>query len=272
MSQPMTPVPFRVERSRREVAGIRTIEIAPVSDGEVAPAPGQFNMLYAFGVGEVAISVSGFAHGRTMHTVRAVGAVTQALCGLRTASSVGVRGPFGTPWPLEAAKGHDVVLIAGGVGMAPLRSVVAAIAGDRDAYGKVALVYGARSPEMILYRRELERFATEHAMDVRLSVDRATPQWRGHVGSMIELLPAVDFDRHSAVVMTCGPEAMMRFAASALARDGVTNDRIYLSLERNMQCGIGMCGHCQLGPDFVCKDGPIFRYDHAAPLMATREL
>lgn len=268
----MTPVAFRVERSKREVAGVRTLEIAPVGEPLPAAAPGQFNMLYAFGVGEVAISVSGMADGRTVHTVRDVGAVTRALCALKRHSTLGVRGPFGTPWPMESAKGKDVLVIAGGVGMAPLRPVVAAIAADRDAYGKVTLVYATRSPALILFRRELEKTADKHSITLLLSVDHATPDWKGHVGSMVGLLPGADFDREQAIAMTCGPEAMMRFVASELSRQGLTSDRLYVSLERNMQCGIGMCGHCQLGPEFVCKDGPVFRYDRAEQLMATREL
>ena len=269
---PMVPRLFRVAQSRTEFRGVRTLQVEAMDGAALDMAPGQFNMLYAFGVGEVPISMSGADHTRIAHTVRAVGAVTSALCRVKRNDVLGVRGPFGKGWPLDVARGRDVVLVAGGIGMAPLRPVLQRIAGDREAYGKVLLVYGARTPDKVLYLKELDRLAKRSNIDVRISVDRATPGWRGHVGAMTTLLPTADFDRDSAIAMTCGPEAMMRFAAAELEKQGLGPERLYVSLERNMQCGIGVCGHCQLGPAFVCREGPVFSYDRVAGLMAIREV
>lgn len=274
MSQqaPTTPRPTRVLRSVRETADVRTIHLAP-DDETSAIAPGQFNMLYAFGVGDVPISTSGRARdGSIIHTIRAVGRVTEALCRLRAGDTVGVRGPFGTGWPIDSARGHDVALVAGGLGMAPLRSVLNAIVRDRSSFGDIALVYATREPRTVLYRRELERIGDRNGIEVRMTVDRAGAGWPHHVGPVVTQLAAARFDPDDAVVMTCGPEAMMRFVAVELAREGVLKDRIHVSLERNMQCAVGHCGHCQLGPAFICREGPVLRYDQVERLMAVREL
>jgi NAD(P)H-flavin reductase len=250
-----------------------TLELEPPG-GALPFAPGQFNMLYAFGVGEVPISLSGDPRrpDRLLHTVRAVGDATRALCALRAGQSLGIRGPFGTPWPLQTARGADVVVVAGGIGLAPLRPAILAVLGERRAYGRVAVVYGARAPQSLLFRRELERWRGRLDTEVHVTVDAAGADWRGRVGVVTEALPRLRFDVASAVALVCGPEVMMRFAARELAAAGVPPERIFVSLERNMKCGVGLCGHCQLGPLFVCRDGPVFSYARLAPLLRHREL
>ncbi|AGP39517.1 FAD/NAD(P)-binding protein [Sorangium cellulosum] len=272
---PFAPEPARVRRVHRETATTFTATIeVPGRPGGLAFAPGQFNMLYAFGVGEVAISISGdpARPDRLLHTIREAGSVTRALGSLRAGMALGLRGPFGSPWPVGEARGADVLLLAGGLGMAPLRPALCHILRHRAAYGRVALLYGARGPEDLLYRRELERWSRRADLQVLVTVDRAGPGWRGHVGVVPALLRLADFDPGRAVAFVCGPEVMMRFTARELERRGVPGERVYASLERNMKCAVGLCGRCQLGPSFVCKDGPVLRYDRVGPLLAVREL
>ncbi len=268
----MVPRPTRIRRTTRESAETFTLELA--ADGAFSFAPGQFNMLYVFGVGEVAISISGDpARGdRLVHTTRAVGTVTRAMQRLTRGGSLGVRGPFGTAWPLTEARGRDVVVIAGGIGLAPLRPVLYAIAADRRAFGRVVLLYGARGPADVLYGRELERWRHRHDITIEVTLDHAARGWTGDVGVVTTLVPRAPFDPANAVAMICGPEIMMRFAAAALAARGVPEARIWVSLERNMKCAVGWCGHCQLGPEFVCKDGPVFPYPRVQRLLTVREL
>lgn len=264
--------PTRIRKVVRESAETFTLEL----DDPEAPAfaPGQFNMLYVFGTGEVAISLSGDPErrGTWVHTTRAVGTVTRAMQRLRRGGAIGVRGPFGTGWPVAAARGGDVVVIAGGIGLAPLRPVLYAIIARRAEFGKVVLLYGARTPEDVLYGGELERWRTRHGIEVAVTVDRASRAWPGHVGVVTALVPRVSFEPGRTTAMVCGPEIMMRFTAQALTAQGVPAERIHVSLERNMKCALGWCGHCQLGPEFVCKDGPVFPYPRVARALLTREL
>lgn len=268
----MVPRPSRIRRVVRESAETFTLELA--ADGVPPFAPGQFNMLYVFGVGEAAISLSGDpARPDTLvHTTRAVGTVTRAMQRLRRGAALGVRGPFGTGWPLAEARGKDLVIIAGGIGLAPLRPVLYAITARRREFGQVALLYGARGPEDVLYGRELERWRNRDGIAVEVTLDHATRGWAGHVGVVTTLVPRASFDPTNAVALVCGPEIMMRFAAQALAARGVPAERIFVSLERNMKCALGWCGHCQLGPAFVCKDGPVFPYARVQRLLTIREL
>ncbi len=272
-SQPMTPARYRIDRVRRELADTFTFELEP-RDAPIAPfAPGQFNMLYCYGVGEVPISVSGDpAHPeRLVHTVRAVGSVTDALKGLRVGDTVGVRGPFGTGWPVDEAAGHDVVVVAGGLGLAPLRPALYRMLADRERYGRLILLYGARTPRDVLYRQELERWRRRLDVQVEVTVDSAPASWRGDVGTVLSLLRQSVFDADHTMAMVCGPEIMMRFAVQALNERGVPDACVHVSLERNMECGIAQCGRCQLGPHLLCRDGPVVRYDHVAPQLRVRE-
>jgi NAD(P)H-flavin reductase len=269
---PMVPIPFRVTRRRRELADTWTLDLEPVGAGRVVPVPGQFTMLYAFGVGEVPISVSGDVDGPLVHTVRAVGAVSRAICASEPGAVLGVRGPFGNAWPVDAAVGSDVVVVAGGIGLAPLRPALYAVLGRRAEYGDVALLYGSRTPSDLLYREELGRLRSRFDLEVDVTVDAADSGWQGKVGVVPKLIGGAQFDPDSAIAFVCGPEVMMHFAARALRERGLPMDRIYVSMERNMQCGLGHCGHCQLGPTLICRDGPVYRYDELERLMAVHEL
>lgn len=271
---PFLPQPWRVERRRRELIGAVTLELAPLAGARPDFAPGQFNMLYVFGVGEVAISLSGDAERGTtfVHTLRNVGAVSGALTALQVGASVGVRGPFGRGWPLAEAEGADVLLVAGGLGLAPLRPALYAILARRERYGRVVIMVGSRSPEDILYRRELEHWRRRPDLEVLLTVDHADADWRGHVGVVPALIPHAGLDPAETLALVCGPEVMMRFTANALLAAGVRPGRIHLSMERNMKCAVGQCGHCQFGPFFVCKDGPVLRYDRIGTILAVPEI
>lgn len=266
----MQPRPFVVRARRRELADTVTLELT--GDAPLPFSPGQFNMLYAFGVGEIAISISGDpAQPEVLrHTVRAVGRVSEALCGLRRGEGVGVRGPYGTPWPVAEAEGLDVLVVAGGLGLAPLRPAILHLIRHRQRYGHLVMCYGARTPADVLYQRELARW--QRAMQVEVTVDSPVSGWQGSVGVVTALLPRAAVDPARAVAMVCGPEIMMRFVTRDLLRMGLPPERIYLSMERNMKCAIGLCGHCQLGPAFLCKDGPVLPWSRLAPLLSVREL
>ncbi len=271
---PMTPARWRVVRRHRETQDTCTLELEPLLGEGMPFKPGQFNMLYVFGVGEVPISISGDpAHPeRLVHTIRAVGAVSAALCRQQPGAVVGVRGPFGSSWPVEAAEGYDVVVMAGGIGLAPLRPAIYHLLRHRGRYGNVVLLYGARTPRDLLYVRELERWRGRFDLQVEVTVDHAGEGWFGHVGVVTTLLPRAHFDPEETVAFICGPEIMMRFAAKALMNRGMEAERIFLSMERNMKCAIGLCGHCQFGPVFICKDGPVFDFARVARLLTIREL
>lgn len=275
LSDPMVPRLARVVRRWYETPYTWTIEIESEPPGtDAAFEAGQFNMLYAFGVGEIPISVSSdpAATRRLQHTIRAVGSVSAALARLQPDETIGLRGPFGTGWPLDSAAGRDVIIVAGGLGLAPLRPAIYRVLAERQRYGKVSVLYGARSPDDILFRRELARWREDRALNVEVTVDHATDAWRGNVGAVTMLIPRATFDPTDCVAMVCGPEIMMRYAIAALTQVGLPNDAIYLSMERNMKCAIGVCGHCQFGPTFVCKDGPVFRHDRLRNLMQLEEI
>jgi len=272
---PMVPEIFRVEKYRKETYDTFTLELKPASGtGEHRFGAGQFNMLYKFGVGEAAISISGnpTSPNPLIHTIRAVGTATKAMAKLKVGDTIGVRGPFGSCWPVEAAKGNDVLIIAGGIGLAPLRPVIYQVLAERRRYGKVFLLYGARTPEDMLYRAELEKWRARFDMEVHVTVDRASSEWHGNVGVVTTLFKKLVLDPDNTVAMVCGPEIMMRFVAMDLIKKEMTLDRIYVSMERNMKCGIGLCGHCQYGPTFICKDGPVYTYDQVIELLARREI
>jgi NAD(P)H-flavin reductase len=231
-------------------------------------------MLYVFGVGEVPVSISGDPTQPQLleHTTRAVGTVTGAIRTLRPGQTLGVRGPFGSPWPVAEAAGKDVVLVAGGIGLAPLRPVLYHLLAQRDQYGRIVLLYGTRTPGDMLYRRQLEQWRGRFDVEVAVTVDRAVGPWRGNVGVVTRLIPKAAFDPLDTVAMICGPEVMMRFTVMELVKCGVDEENIYVSMERNMQCAIGFCGHCQFGPTFICRDGPVLRYDRIKPWFGQREI
>mgnify|MGYP001249733348 CR=1 FL=1 len=265
-----TPVPYRVAARRVETEDTVTLRLEPLAAPIARPRPGQFTMMYAFGIGDVPVSVSG-AEAGIEQTVRAVGAVTRALHGTRTGGVIGLRGPFGTAWDIEEARGRDVVFAGGGIGLAPLRPALLHALAERDSYGRITVLVGARSPEDLLYRAEYDRWRSLGAR-VEVTVDRADARWGGHVGLITALVDRVEIGTAGAAAFVCGPEIMMRFTAGALVARGIPAGDVRISLERTMQCGVAWCGHCQLGPLLLCRDGPVVPYESAVPLMAVREL
>jgi len=269
----MAPVPYRVVGRARETADTVTLTLEPVAQPIAPPLPGQFNMLYAFGVGEVPISISGIDAGhRLRHTVRGVGAVSQQLCAVEAGALIGVRGPFGTDWGLDTAMGSDVLVVAGGIGLAPLRPVVHELLHNRRRFRRVTVLVGARAPEEIVFRGEVASWQASARITVRTTVDYATAAWKGEVGVVPTLIERVTIDPEVTTVMICGPEVMLRFTAAEVLGRGIAAERVRVSMERNMQCGIGRCGHCQLGPVMVCTNGPVFPWSRVGPLLTRREL
>jgi NAD(P)H-flavin reductase len=267
--------PFVIRRHITDTHDTFTLEMEP-RDGDKSFAflPGQFNMLYLFGIGEVPISISGdpTKPAVLVHTTRAVGAVTQVMKKLRPGDTIGVRGPYGRPWPAAEAEGNDIVIVAGGIGLAPLRPVIYYVLANRGQFGRVALLYGTRTPEDILFRKDLETWRARFDIETLLTVDRAGGDWRGNIGVVTTLIGRASFDPAQATAMVCGPEIMMRFTAMELQNRGIAPDSIFISMERNMKCGIGLCGHCQLGASFVCKDGPVYTYSQMKEIFTRREM
>ncbi|WP_163507182.1 FAD/NAD(P)-binding protein [Fodinicola acaciae] len=271
----MLPARHRVSHRWPETADCATIRLEPLRDPLPAFAPGQFTMLYAPGVGEVAISISGdpsTVDGTVVQTIRNVGAVSRALSQARPGSVLGVRGPYGTGWDLDSAAGRDLVIVAGGVGLAPLRPIVLGALARRAAYGRVVLIAGARTPADFLFGDQLTGWAGNPDLEVHLTVDRPAAGWSGPVGFVTEPLASLDLDPARTTAFLCGPEPMMRFSARVLQRAGVAATDIRVSLERNMKCGVALCGHCQLGELLVCRDGPVVDYSVAEPLLTVPEL
>jgi NAD(P)H-flavin reductase len=251
-----------------------TLGLEPPAGTAYAFRPGQFNMLYAAGVGEVPISVSGdpAAPVPVWHTIRDVGPVTHALCSLRPGQAAGMRGPYGTAWPVDQAAGGDMVIVAGGLGLPPLRGAIYHVLARRGSYGRVVLLYGARTPDDLLFTDELTQWRSRFDLEVEVTVDAATPSWRGDVGVVPDLIKRVRFDPSDATAFVVGPEIMERFTVRALLSAGVPADRLFVSLERNMECAVGMCGHCQLGPFLLCRDGPVVCHQSVGPWLRPREL
>ena len=271
----LLPIPYVVDSRKEECAGTFTFALRPADGSKaVSFAPGQFNMLYAFGAGESAISISGPADDSDVliHTIHRLGTVTTALERLKVGDSVGLRGPFGSTWPLEAARGQDLVFVAGGIGLAPLRPAILHALKNRADYGRIAILAGARTPKDILYYEELQAWRNEPEVEIRITVDRADPTWPHNVGVVTTLIPPARFDAANATAMVCGPEIMMRFTAAELAKRNLPHEKIYVTLERNMKCAVGFCGHCQFGPEFICRDGPIFPYNRISHWFSQREI
>lgn len=272
---PLVPLPYVVRERTAETPDTVTLTLGPKAEPGLAPfRPGQFNMLSELGVGEVAVSISGDP-GRPdelVHTVRAVGLATQALGRASVGSVLAVRGPYGEGWPTTVAEGKDVVVVAGGLGFAPLRPLVYALLSRRDRYGRVEVVYGARTPGDLVYYTELQSWRLRADARFQVTVDAAGREWYGDVGLVTQRIPDCRFDPKNTVAFVCGPETMMRLSAEALEQRGVASSAIFLSLERNMRCGIGQCGHCQLGPYLLCRDGPVLPFEALRPFLRVREL
>jgi NAD(P)H-flavin reductase len=271
---PMLPQVARVRRVVKETHDCFSLVFDSPTGEPFQFEPGQFNMLYAFGVGEVPISISSAPSQKEplCHTIRAVGAVTKALQKLKKGDEVGIRGPFGSAWPLDFAAGRDVVVIAGGIGLSPLRPAICQILAQRDRFGQVSIVYGARTPEEIVHQKDLEKWSARLDSSVLVTVDYTEGHWHGNVGVVTQLIPKAPCNPENTCALICGPEIMMRFSVRELVRQGVSEENIFVSMERNMKCALGFCGHCQYGPHFVCKDGPVFRYSQIKPLVRKSEI
>ncbi len=264
--------PFRVAGARPDTADTVTLTLDPVDGPPLTFSPGQFTMLGRLGVGEVPISISGDpAAASLVHTIRDVGGVTHVLTQAQVGDVLEVRGPYGRGWQIEDGRGGDVVLVAGGIGLAPLRPVVHQLMAERRSYGAVVVLSGARSPADQLYPGELGRWR-DHGITVETIVDRGTAEWRGRVGLVTTLVPRAEVDPGQTLALICGPEVMMRYVSRALLDRGVAPTRIRMSMERNMKCGVGLCGHCQLRELFICIDGPVLDYPRLAPLLAVRDV
>jgi NAD(P)H-flavin reductase len=271
--RPWTESPlWRVIANRRESHDTVTLELEPPEP--FGFRPGQFNMLRVPGIGEVPISISGDPSraGPVLHTVRDVGAVTHALCTARPGHQIEVRGPYGTSWPVQAAQGGDVVIVAGGIGLPPLRPAIYHVLAHRESFGRIVLLYGARTPSDLLFTGELAAWRSRFDLTVEVTVDTAGRDWRGNVGVVPDLIGKAAFEPGTSVAFAVGPEIMMRFTVRALLAAGVPEDQVFLSMERDMQCAAALCGHCQLGPFLVCRDGPVFCYRPLARWLGVREL
>lgn len=235
-------------------------------------APGQFNMLYALGVGEVAISIVSDPEesGALRHTIRKVGRVTEVLCALPVGATLGLRGPYGRGWPVEAVTGRDLLIVTGGLGCAPVVSMINYVRARRERFGRLTLVQGVKHADDLIWRDQYERWQREDDIRVLLAADVGSPRWPWHVGLVTELLDQVPLDPAGTAVMMCGPEPMMLAAARKLSGQGFSADAMWLSMERNMQCGTGWCGHCQIGPHFVCRDGPVFAWSELSGLLGRK--
>ena len=272
---PILPKPARVVGIKEEAYAITTYMLA--FDDEATRKgyhfrPGQFNALYLPGIGEVPISVSSnpYESEKLGHTIRWAGNVTRAISRLQVGDVIGLRGPYGNAWPLERIRGDDLCIVTGGIGLAPLRPVIYSVIHNRSEFGRVYLLYGARTPADMLYTDEVDVWQT-HDIQVHITVDRADPSWRGQVGVVPMLFYHIRLDPRRTTVLTCGPEIMMRFVIyEALARR-IPKESIYISMERNMKCSVGLCGHCQFGPIFICEDGPVFSYAQVEPFFGVED-
>jgi NAD(P)H-flavin reductase len=271
----MMPSKYRVQSVIRENKDTVTLGLtADHPDAYCQYLPGQFSMVYLFGTGEIPISVSGATDNTDMlwHTIRGVGPVSRKCLALQNGDTVGIRGGFGVGWPLDSAQGKDVILVAGGIGLAPLRPVIYAILANRTDYGQVTVIYGARSPADQIFLAELEKWHATKDLTLLSTVDHATGSWSGHVGVVTEMMPQLQCTPTNTLAFLCGPEIMMHFSVLALEKIGLSQNNIYVSMERNMKCALGHCGHCQWGGDFMCKDGPVFPFAAIAKRFRVRAL
>ena len=271
----MLPQSYVVKQVDKETPDTFSLVVHPLKHSNgTGFLPGQFSMVSVYGVGALPISISGdpAQQKSLVYTVRSVGKATNALVNRRVGEEVGVRGPFGRGWPLDAARGKDIVIVAGGIGLAPLRPLIYQVLQHRALYGRLVVLYGARSPREVLFRSELKAWARQRETQILTTVDYGGLNWHGHVGVVTTLMKYARLQPSRSVAMICGPEIMMRFVTRDLEAQGVRRKDIYVSMERNMKCGIGFCGHCQYGPHFICKDGPVFCYEQIRPLLDKYEL
>lgn len=274
-TNPHTPFEAEILERIEESPAIFTLRSRftdPVIQSQYHFQPGQFNMVYLYGVGEVAISIVSDPDDANMisHTIRAVGRVTKGMARLKAGDHLGIRGPYGRGWPLQSAQGRDVLLITGGLGCAPVVGVINYIMRRRDIYRRLIIIQGVKHSTDLIWRHRYQQWAQAPETQVLLAADAAGPGWPWHVGRVTTLLDQAHFNHDNCIVMMCGPEIMMRLTSTILIKRGVTEENIWLSMERNMQCAIGHCGHCQYGDKFVCKDGPVFCYTEVKELFGVK--
>ncbi|HXY47326.1 MAG TPA: FAD/NAD(P)-binding protein [Thermoplasmata archaeon] len=271
---PLAPIPYVVRSVATETPDIVTLTLNPHATKRIPPfRPGQFNMVYVYGVGESAISISGgTSDGQLIHTVQSLGKVSNALTRLTPGDTLGVRGPYGRGWPIAEAKGRDLVIVAGGLGLPPLRPVLYEIFRNREAYGRIEIIDGARTPKNLVYYDEVQGWRRRSDLRIQVTVDAAGRDWYGDVGVVTTRIPDARFEPERTTAFICGPEIMLKLTAQALAARKVPADSIFISMERNMKCAIGLCGHCQFQSSFVCRDGPVFSYAAAQPLLNVKEV
>jgi NAD(P)H-flavin reductase len=269
------PVPYVIERRIVETADTVTMVMKP-AEGQPIPAflPGQFNMVYRFGLGEVPVSISGDPSrpNELVHTVRSAGKITDSITKAMPGDTLGVRGPYGVGWPLAEAEGKDILVVAGGLGLPPLRPMLYELLAHRARYQRFEMIYGARTPKDLVHYEDVQRWRTRSDLRLQVTVDAAGRDWYGDVGLVTARIPDTRLDPPNTVAFLCGPEIMMRLTAQALTALGVPERAIWISMERNMKCAVGLCGHCQWGPAFVCRDGPVFCYRDVKPRLTTREI
>lgn len=273
--EPLKPIPCRIKNVIYESSDVFTLEIEPPKDfGKFDFLPGQFNMLYVFGTGEIPISISGDTEKseNLIHTVRAVGNVSKAMSKLQKGDMLGIRGAFGSDWQIGENTDKDIILVAGGIGLAPLRPVIYHILNNRELYGRIFIFVGARTPEDLIFANELQNWRGRFDLEVEITVDLAEKNWHGNVGFVTNLIQFEPFDSANSIAMLCGPEIMMRFAVTELKKRKIESNQIYLSMERNMKCAVGFCGRCQYGAEFICKDGPVFRLDKIEKIFGKVEI
>lgn len=268
----MTPNPYLINpativEKKQEAENIVSFRLQ-LSDHHIRESfrfqAGQFNMVYAFGVGEVAISIVSDPDEREYldHTIRVVGRTTRVIGDMNVGETLGIRGAFGQGWPMMEAKGKDILVVTGGLGCAPVVGAIDYMFRRRDQYGAIKILHGVKAPHDLLYRQRFDEWRNQPDTEVYLTSDEPGKTWHYHVGVVTELFEQLHLDPDRTLVMMCGPEIMMRVAVNILTHQGIRTAHMYVSLERHMECGIGLCGHCQLGPFFLCKDGPVMRFDH----------
>ncbi len=256
------PEPATVVKVEQMTDTEKLFELKLNSGSELGHQPGQFITISVMGIGEAPISVSSSPtkKGGFELVVRQVGRLTGALHRLTAGSHVGIRGPFGTNFPIEEAKGKDILFVGGGIGLVPLRSFINYVLDNRDDYGRVIILFGSRNPAERLFCDELDEWTRRDDIEFLESVDRADDSWKGNVGVITTLFPKVEFEPDRTVCTIVGPPVMYKFVLLELDEQKVPYENIFLSLERRMKCGVGKCGHCQIQDLYACKDGPVFRY------------
>ncbi len=272
MKNEYIPIPAEIIEIKKETSNTSTLTLKYTnnkSDKKILWVPGQFMMVNIFAAGEAAISISNINDELINMTIRNVGSVTNSILSLKKGNTLGIRGPFGKGWPLQKAKGKDILIIGGGMGIVPLKGVINYILNNRKDFGHLEIIYGAKTPQEMVFKYDFEKWRKIKNSNLHFTADEVTGEtpFECKIGLVTSCFPNMKTHHRNALVFVCGPEIMMRFTAKCLETIGFADKQIYLSLERRMKCGIGKCGHCQIGKKYVCKDGPVFNYDNIKPFI-----